>query len=122
MFYKGNQRRSQGNTESIWVLQNENSSDVREGSTGAPQYRRVWGGAYHNRAGMIRADSLGGRGLSKMRLNNLVLYDLFLREICETQNLVLTENSVTTTRHMKIMENAFLIMMQTPCLSQILIR
>lgn len=77
MFFKGNQRRSQGNTEAIWVLQNENPSDVRGGSTGAPQQRRVWGGAYHNRNGMIPADSLGGRGLSRIRLNNWVLYDLY---------------------------------------------
>ncbi|TRZ41600.1 RagB/SusD family nutrient uptake outer membrane protein [Robertkochia solimangrovi] len=77
MFLVGNQRRSQGNSEAIWVLENENPSDVRGGSSGSPQQRRVWGGAYHNRNGMIPADSLGGRGLSRMRLNNWVLYDLY---------------------------------------------
>lgn len=77
MFFKGNQRRSQGNTEAIWVLENENPSDVRGGSTGDPQQRRVWGAGYHNRNGMIPADSLGGRGLARIRLNNWVLYDLY---------------------------------------------
>ncbi|MBC9796160.1 RagB/SusD family nutrient uptake outer membrane protein [Sinomicrobium weinanense] len=77
MFIYGNQRRSQGNTEAIWVLEAENPSDVPGGMTGNPQQRRVWGGAYHNRKGMLPADSLGGRGLSRMRLNNWVLYDLY---------------------------------------------
>ncbi|WP_417359789.1 RagB/SusD family nutrient uptake outer membrane protein [Galbibacter sp.] len=77
MFFKGNQRRSQGNTEAIWVLENENPSDVRGGSTGDPQQRRVWGAGYHNRNGMIPADSLGGRGIARIRLNNWVLYDLY---------------------------------------------
>lgn len=77
MFYKGNQRRSQGNTEAIWVLENENPSDVRGGSSGDPQQRRVWGAGYHNRNGMLPADSLGGRGIARIRLNNWVLYDLY---------------------------------------------
>lgn len=77
MFFKGNQRRSQGNTEAIWVLENENPSDVRGGSSGDPQQRRVWGAGYHNRNGMIPADSLGGRGIARIRLNNWVLYDLY---------------------------------------------
>tara|TARA_R110000751_G_scaffold81723_3_gene164808 strand:- start:34 stop:1671 length:1638 start_codon:yes stop_codon:yes gene_type:complete len=77
MFFKGNQRRSQGNTEALWVLENENPSDVRGGSSGNPQQRRVWGAGYHNVNGMIPADSLGGRGLSRIRLNNWVVYDLY---------------------------------------------
>ncbi len=77
MFWKGNMRRSQGNTEAIWVLEVENPADVRGGNPDNPQHRRVWGGAYHNRAGMLPADSLGGRGLSRVRLNNWVLYDLY---------------------------------------------
>lgn len=77
MFFKGNQRRSQGNTEAIWVLENENPTDVRGGSSGFPQHRRVWGAAYHNRNGLIPADSLGGRGIARIRLNNWVLYDLY---------------------------------------------
>ena len=77
MFFKGNQRRSQGNTEALWVLENENPADLRGGSSGSPQQRRVWGAAYHNVNGMIPADSLGGRGLSRIRLNNWVVYDLY---------------------------------------------
>jgi len=77
MFIKGNQRRSEGNTEAIWVLQNDNPVDVRGGSSGSPQQRRVWGGSYHNINGMLPADSLGGRGLARIRLNNWVLYNLY---------------------------------------------
>ncbi|MCL6218084.1 RagB/SusD family nutrient uptake outer membrane protein [Zunongwangia pacifica] len=77
MFLKGNQRRSEGNTEAIWVLENENPAEVRGGASGYPQHRRVWGAGYHNINGMVPADSLGGRGLSRIRLNNWVLYDLY---------------------------------------------
>ncbi|MFD2828528.1 RagB/SusD family nutrient uptake outer membrane protein [Leeuwenhoekiella polynyae] len=77
MFFKGNQRRSQGNTEAIWVLENENPADVRGGSSGNPQHRRIWGAGYHNINGMIPADSLGGRGVARIRLNNWVIYDLY---------------------------------------------
>lgn len=77
MFFKGNQRRSEGNIEAIWVLQNDNPTDVRGGSSGSPQQRRVWGGAYHNVNGMLPADSLGGRGVARIRLNNWVLYNLY---------------------------------------------
>lgn len=77
MFFKGNQRRSQGNKEAIWVLENENPSIVVNGSSGSPQQRRVWGGGYHNINGMVPADTLGGRGLSRIRLNNWVLYKLY---------------------------------------------
>ena len=77
MFFKGNQRRSQGNTEAIWVLENENPADVRGGSSGSPQQRRIWGAGYHNVNGMIPADSLGGRGIARIRLNNWVIYDLY---------------------------------------------
>ncbi|REL24775.1 RagB/SusD family nutrient uptake outer membrane protein [Rhodohalobacter sp. SW132] len=77
MFWKGNMRRSQGNTEAIWVLEMENPSDVRGGSTGAPQQRRVWQGSYHSRNGLIPAEDLGGRGIARLRLNNWVLYDLY---------------------------------------------
>ncbi|WP_093024670.1 RagB/SusD family nutrient uptake outer membrane protein [Pustulibacterium marinum] len=80
MFLVGNQRRSQGNKEAIWVLENENPADVRGGSSGSPQQRRVWGAGYHNINGLIPADSLGGRGISRMRLNNWVLYDLYEEE------------------------------------------
>jgi len=76
MFMFGNQRRNQGNTEAIWVLQQEGTS-VTGNSTGSPQHRRVWVGAYYNIAGLAICDSLGGRGIGRMRLNNWVLYRLY---------------------------------------------
>ncbi len=89
MFIYGNQRKNQGNREAIWVLEIENPNSVigGAGSTaspsfpgytfGAPQYRRVWGSRYHQQAGMLLADSLGGRGISRMALTYFVLNGLY---------------------------------------------
>ncbi|WP_432711006.1 RagB/SusD family nutrient uptake outer membrane protein [Pedobacter sp.] len=77
MFQQGNMRRSQGNTEAIWILEQENPNVVVGGITGDPQQRRVWGVAYHNVSGMALADSLGGRGLGRLRLSNWVIYGLY---------------------------------------------
>lgn len=77
MFRVGKRRRNQGNTEAIWILEQENPTDVPGGSTGSPQQRRVWGAAYHDISGMTPCDSLGGRGLGRMRLDNWVLYSLY---------------------------------------------
>ncbi|GAB3949821.1 hypothetical protein GCM10028805_26790 [Spirosoma harenae] len=77
MFIYGNQRRVQGNTEAIWVLEQENPSTVVGGITDNPQQRRVWGAAYHNVQGMALADSTGGRALGRLRLSNWVLYSLY---------------------------------------------
>lgn len=77
MFVYGNQRRRQGNTEAIWVMEQENPATVVGGITDNPQHRRVWGAAYHNVPGMVLADSLGGRGLARLRLSNWVLYGLY---------------------------------------------
>lgn len=77
MFIYGNQRRGQGNREAIWVMEMENSSAVPGGITNSPQQRRVWGAAYYQVTGMKIADSLGGRGISRMRLSNWVLYGLY---------------------------------------------
>lgn len=79
MFIPGNQRRSQGNREAIWVMEVENPTDVPGGSTGNPQQRRNWGAQYHSvtGGGMLPADSLGGRSIARMRLNNWVLYGLY---------------------------------------------
>jgi hypothetical protein len=79
MFIYGNQRRSQGNTEGIWVMEAHNPVDFPGGFTGSPQQRRQWGAGYHGvtGGGMLPADSLGGRGISRMRLNNWVLYGLY---------------------------------------------
>ena len=77
MFQYGNQRRSQGNTEAIWVLEQENPTSVVGGITDNPQQRRVWGAAYYNIAGMALADSLGGRSIARLRLSNWILYGLY---------------------------------------------
>lgn len=77
MFIYGNQRRNQGNTEAIWVMEAENPRNVPGGMTDNPQQRRVWQAAYHQKRGMIPADSLGGRGVARIRLNDWVLYDLY---------------------------------------------
>lgn len=77
MFQYGNERRVQGNTEAIWVLEQENPTAVVGGITDNPQQRRVWGAAYYNIAGMALADSLGGRSIGRLRLSNWVLYGLY---------------------------------------------
>lgn len=85
MFFYGNQRRSQGNHEAIWVQETENSALVPNGS--GPdlndkfpgyrflglQHRRVWGSRYYNTPGMLLCDSLGGRGISRLALTYFVL-------------------------------------------------
>ena len=77
MFVYGNQRRSQGNTEAIWVLEQQNPNNVAGGSSGSGQQRRNWGAAYYKETGMAICDSLGGRGIGRMRLSNWVLYNLY---------------------------------------------
>lgn len=90
MFISGNQRRSQGNKEAIWVLEFENPSSVVGGTgsnlplvagqvaeIGNPQYRRVWGSRYHQQKGMLLCDSLGGRGISRIALTDWVLNNLY---------------------------------------------
>jgi starch-binding outer membrane protein, SusD/RagB family len=89
MFIYGNQRRSQGNRESIWTLEIENpntvvggagmlTSNIFPGFTFAtPQHRRVWGSRYHQQTGMLLCDSLGGRGISRMALTPFVLNNLY---------------------------------------------
>lgn len=77
MFVYGNERRNQGNTEAIWVLELENPSSVVGGISDNPQQRRVWGAAYYNIKGMVICDSLGGRGIARLRLSNWVLYGLY---------------------------------------------
>ena len=77
MFVYGNQRRSQGNTEAIWVLEQQNPNVTPGGSSGSGQQRRNWGAAYYKEAGLAICDSLGGRGIGRMRLSNWVLYNLY---------------------------------------------
>jgi hypothetical protein len=77
MFLYGNQRRSQNNREVIWVMEMENPASVTGGITNSPQQRRVWVAAYYQITGMKLADSLGGRGLARLRLNDWVNYSLY---------------------------------------------
>ncbi|MBQ3635627.1 MAG: RagB/SusD family nutrient uptake outer membrane protein [Bacteroidales bacterium] len=77
MFRWGNERRSQGNTEGIWIFQMEYERDVVGGTIGAPQQRRNWVAAFHKINGMQNADSLGGRGNGRLRLSNYVKYYVF---------------------------------------------
>jgi hypothetical protein len=77
MFIYGNERRVQGNTEAIWVMEMENPATVPGGITNNPQQRRVWGAAYYQITGMSICDSLGGRGIARLRLNDWVNYRLY---------------------------------------------
>ncbi len=78
MFRWGNQRRSQGNTEGVWTFEEEYSSNVSNGTIGAPQQRRNWVAAFHKLSDFMQnADSLGGRGNGRLRLSNYVKYGVF---------------------------------------------
>ncbi|MFC0513569.1 RagB/SusD family nutrient uptake outer membrane protein [Mucilaginibacter angelicae] len=77
MFVYGNERRAQGNSEAIWVLEQENPSVVVGGNVDNAQQRRVWGAAYYGVPGMLPCDSLGGRSIARLRLSNWVLYGLY---------------------------------------------
>jgi hypothetical protein len=77
MFIYGNQRRSQGNKEVIWVFEMEHKANVPDGYTGNPQQRRVWVAAYYQISGMKLSDSTGGRGLARLRLNDWVNYGIY---------------------------------------------
>ena len=89
MFIYGNQRRSQGNSEAIWVYEMEDPTTVVGGAGvesssnfpgfifGDPQHLRVWGSRYYRQSGMILCDSLGGRGISRMALTPWVLNNLY---------------------------------------------
>ncbi|MCC3153221.1 RagB/SusD family nutrient uptake outer membrane protein [Hymenobacter sp. BT770] len=76
MFIIGNQRRNQGNTEIIWGI--EQQLNVPGGQNGnGGQQRRMWVPGYYNITGMLIADSLGGRGIGRMRLSQWVDYRLY---------------------------------------------
>lgn len=74
MFVVGNQRRNQGNTEVIWGIEQQL---LVPGATTSAQQRRMWVPAYYNIKGMALVDSLGGRGLGRLRLSNWVDYRLY---------------------------------------------
>jgi hypothetical protein len=75
MFIVGNQRRRQGNTEAIWVQELE--YNIPGGSSSLDQHRRVWVPYYSNVPGMLVADSLGGRGIGRIRLSSWVIKGLY---------------------------------------------
>jgi hypothetical protein len=77
MFRWHNQRRSEGNTEGIWVYQMEYNRDVTGGTIDNPQQRRNWVAAFHKIDGMQNADSIGGRGNGRLRLSNYVKYGIY---------------------------------------------
>jgi hypothetical protein len=89
MFVMGNQRRSQGNREAIWVVEIENPKTIIGGAGpetssifpgyefGITEYRRIWGSRYYQQAGMLLCDSLGGRGISRIALTHWVLNNLY---------------------------------------------
>jgi len=77
IFRYGNQRRSQGNTENIWLFEMENNSVIPNGTIDNPQQRRNWVPAFHKIAGMQNADSIGGRGNGRLRLSNYVKYGVY---------------------------------------------
>ena len=81
MFRWHNQRRSEGNTEGIWVFQMEYERDVTGGTIAAPQQRRNWVAGFHKLTDfMVNADSLGGRGNGRLRLSNYVKYGVYKEE------------------------------------------
>ncbi|HVI45016.1 MAG TPA: RagB/SusD family nutrient uptake outer membrane protein [Chitinophaga sp.] len=75
MFTYGNMRRSQGNTEAIWVI--EQQYNTPGGGASFDQRRREWGPFYANVTGMKVADSLGGRGIGRIRPTNWWTYELY---------------------------------------------
>ena len=79
MFDEGNIRRSQGNTEAIWVI--ELDFGVPGGGVGGPgdEHRRVWGPYYASINGMLVADSLGGRGIGRLVPTTWWIYDLYAK-------------------------------------------
>jgi starch-binding outer membrane protein, SusD/RagB family len=97
MFVYGNQRRNQGNREALWVLEIENPNTVNGGAGmvnspifpgftfAAPQHRRVWGNRYHQQAGMVLCDSLGGRGISRLAITYFVLNNYGTGDIRNSQ-------------------------------------
>ena len=78
MFRWHNQRRSEGNTEGIWVFQMEYERDVTGGTINAPQQRRNWVPGFHKLTDFMQnADSIGGRGNGRLRLSNYVKYGIY---------------------------------------------
>jgi len=82
MFITGNQRRRQGNKEAIWVIEQEynvlGGAALQPGNTTpSDQHKRVWVARYVDIPGLDICDSLGGRGIARMRLSNWAIYSLY---------------------------------------------
>ncbi|WP_321517535.1 RagB/SusD family nutrient uptake outer membrane protein [uncultured Bacteroides sp.] len=75
MFAQGYMRRKQGNKEMIWNYESENNNTITGGQSGSFQQRRCWVAAYYqySSSGLVLSDSLGGRGLARMRLSSRML-------------------------------------------------
>lgn len=89
MFRSGNLRRSQGNTETIWTFEMEYGRDVNGGTIDSPQQRRVWGAAIYTLPGFVNADSLGGRGIYRLRTSNFIKYGLYEAGDIRNSNYIL---------------------------------
>ena len=84
LFRNGNQNRSSGNLESIYVLQIEDQTPGGQGGTGGNNNLRGWGPFYVNgnlrapdgKAGFVLADSMG-RSVGWIRPNNYFFYDIW---------------------------------------------
>lgn len=90
----GNQNRSGGNLENLWVIQYEFQTPGGLTSSGnGRNWLRCWGARYFdakdpdNKAGMIIVDSLG-RGVSWMRPSNHVMYDIWKDSPTDMRNSV----------------------------------
>lgn len=81
MFIMGNQRRSQGNKESIWTIEEDlntpGGATSSSSNASTDQHRRMWIPYYAAITNMVICDSLGGRGIGRFRLSNWILYNLY---------------------------------------------
>ncbi len=82
MFKDGNQNRSSGNLESIYVWQFEDMTPGGQGGSNGNNRLRKWGPWYsrlldpNGKAGMVVDDSIG-RGTGQVRPSNYFLYDIW---------------------------------------------
>lgn len=82
LFRDGNQNRSSGNMESIYVWQFEDMTPGGQGTSNGNPKLRFWGSWYerqldpNGRPGMLEVDSMG-RGVGQVRPNTWWIYDLW---------------------------------------------
>lgn len=84
LFKNGNQNRSSGNMESLYVLQIEDQTPGGQGANGGLNNLRGWGSFYSNgnfrapdgKAGFVLADSMG-RGVGWVRPTSYFYYDIW---------------------------------------------